>query len=450
MILARLTGPHVPRFVAAGDFEQPYIVMEFVAGRSLKSLLDKTPLPPDGGRAHRRQDRLRAARPPSPARHPSRPQAEQRHPARQRRGGADRLRPVAPRPASRSDRRGVRRPGRHRALHRARAGAARARRSAQRHLRARRHSLFPRHRRAAVRRAAARRRMAAPAVARSVTRRDGGTRRCRPGCRRSSCAASRSIPAERYATAAQLAFDLQHPDQVRLTERAERRERDGPVAVAMRWLRARKPPPRAPPQPRRPAVARADHHGGDRSCARTRRRCATRSRLRCGACSRPSRRARLACVNVLKTSRIALDPAGGRAGPQSASAAAGRAQALGARAAGRERPHHLSRVRIDRPGRRRCVDYARNNHVDHIVIGARGSSPLRRYLGSVSAQVVARGAVHRHGRATARCAHAARVQLKAAGFHLSVAFPAANRLHFAENASATLPASSSPWAANSR
>src|SRR5258708_26475479 len=47
MILARLSGPHVPRFVAAGDFEQPYIVMEFVAGRPLKTLLEKTPLPPD-------------------------------------------------------------------------------------------------------------------------------------------------------------------------------------------------------------------------------------------------------------------------------------------------------------------------------------------------------------------------------------------------------------------
>jgi len=46
MILARLSGPHVPRFVAAGDFEQPYIVMEFVAGRPVKTLLEKTPLPP--------------------------------------------------------------------------------------------------------------------------------------------------------------------------------------------------------------------------------------------------------------------------------------------------------------------------------------------------------------------------------------------------------------------
>ena len=46
MILARLSGPHVPRFVAAGDFEQPYIVMEFVTGRSLRGLLEQTPLPP--------------------------------------------------------------------------------------------------------------------------------------------------------------------------------------------------------------------------------------------------------------------------------------------------------------------------------------------------------------------------------------------------------------------
>ena len=46
MILAKLAGPHVPRFVAAGDFERPYIVMEFVAGRSVKALLQKTPLLP--------------------------------------------------------------------------------------------------------------------------------------------------------------------------------------------------------------------------------------------------------------------------------------------------------------------------------------------------------------------------------------------------------------------
>jgi len=46
MILPRLEGPHVPRFVAAGDFERPYIVMELVPGRPLKALLPHTPLPP--------------------------------------------------------------------------------------------------------------------------------------------------------------------------------------------------------------------------------------------------------------------------------------------------------------------------------------------------------------------------------------------------------------------
>jgi protein-serine/threonine kinase len=35
------------------------------------------------------------------------------------------------------------------------------------------------------------------------------------------------------------------------------------------------------------------------------------------------------------------------------------------------------------------VDFARRNQIDHIVMGARGNSALRRYLGSVSSQVVA-------------------------------------------------------------
>jgi nucleotide-binding universal stress UspA family protein len=35
------------------------------------------------------------------------------------------------------------------------------------------------------------------------------------------------------------------------------------------------------------------------------------------------------------------------------------------------------------------IAFARHNRVDRIVIGARGSSVLRRYLGSVSAHVVA-------------------------------------------------------------
>lgn len=45
MILPRLSGPHVPKFVAAGDFSvQPYIVMEYVSGDSMMPLLRKLPL----------------------------------------------------------------------------------------------------------------------------------------------------------------------------------------------------------------------------------------------------------------------------------------------------------------------------------------------------------------------------------------------------------------------
>ena len=46
MILPRLTGPHVPRFIASGGFDrQPYLVMERIPGRSLLPLIDDLPRP---------------------------------------------------------------------------------------------------------------------------------------------------------------------------------------------------------------------------------------------------------------------------------------------------------------------------------------------------------------------------------------------------------------------
>jgi nucleotide-binding universal stress UspA family protein len=48
MILPRLTGRHVPRFVAAGDLAvQPYVVMEFIPGSTLVARLPDLPLPYD-------------------------------------------------------------------------------------------------------------------------------------------------------------------------------------------------------------------------------------------------------------------------------------------------------------------------------------------------------------------------------------------------------------------
>jgi eukaryotic-like serine/threonine-protein kinase len=43
---------------------------------------------------------------------------------------------------------------------------------------------------------------------------------------------------DRYASAAQVAFDLTHPDQVVPTERARRRRRLGPGKVFLKWVRA--------------------------------------------------------------------------------------------------------------------------------------------------------------------------------------------------------------------
>jgi eukaryotic-like serine/threonine-protein kinase len=46
MILPRLSGPHVPRFVAQGEFEvQPYLVLERIPGPSLLPMLEQLPLP---------------------------------------------------------------------------------------------------------------------------------------------------------------------------------------------------------------------------------------------------------------------------------------------------------------------------------------------------------------------------------------------------------------------
>ncbi len=47
MILKRLTGPHVPRYAGSGDLSRvPYIAMEFVEGVNLAKLAAEAPLPP--------------------------------------------------------------------------------------------------------------------------------------------------------------------------------------------------------------------------------------------------------------------------------------------------------------------------------------------------------------------------------------------------------------------
>jgi nucleotide-binding universal stress UspA family protein len=191
----------------------------------------------------------------------------------------------------------------------------------------------------------------------------------------------------RYETAAQLRFALQHPEDVVLTARAERRTRDGVATVFMRWLANRNAPhlrarEAARLLDRSPIIMGAVDLSPDAEGLREALANALRRILK----TEPA--ARLACVNVLKTSRIALDRLQDEFGrnPHLQRLIELRHWARALPVAEDRITYHV----FESPDPATAIlDYARNNNVDHIVLGARGTSPLRRYLGSVSAQVVA-------------------------------------------------------------
>jgi nucleotide-binding universal stress UspA family protein len=192
---------------------------------------------------------------------------------------------------------------------------------------------------------------------------------------------------ERYDTAAQLAFALRHPDQVELTVRAERTSSDSRIKVARRWLRALG----MHPDPQHSArigvlaapilVVAVDLARGAERLAETLREAAYKL-----LASQP--RSRLACVTVLKTARIAIEADGGEGGT---SAHVQRLVELRHWAAPLELPQNRITFHVlQAPDPAAAiVQFACANHADHILIGARGSSAFRRYLGSVSSQVVA-------------------------------------------------------------
>ena len=189
----------------------------------------------------------------------------------------------------------------------------------------------------------------------------------------------------RYPNAAQLAHDLRHPDQVQLTARAEKRERDGFFATLRR--RGEAPhmlidpaPERAPEASDAPIVAAAVNLDDmTPELAEQLRRTALRILERA-----PD--ARLAVLNVLKLNRIALDQTLDEDGHNK------HIQRL----VGLKdwaRPMKISQGRITYhvleaiDPADTLLDYARVNNVDHIVMGARANSTMRKILGSVSGKV---------------------------------------------------------------
>jgi eukaryotic-like serine/threonine-protein kinase len=202
-------------------------------------------------------------------------------------------------------------------------------------------------------------------------------------------------PGLRHQSAAQLAFDLQNPAQVLLTERATRSARSSGLQTARRWFAAVGAEPAADASAvaqtaRSPILMAAVEVAG----AEPRLLDAVRTAVQRLLQTEPG--ARLACVAVMKINRIGMDELLDKDGSskhvnllvQLKHWARPVQQALAAEHVafdGRVTFHVLEAP--DAAGA--IIDYARKNHVDHIVMGARSSGGLRRYLGSVSAKVAA-------------------------------------------------------------
>jgi eukaryotic-like serine/threonine-protein kinase len=386
MILPRLSGPHVPRFVAAGDFERPYIVMEYIAGRPVKSYLEKTPLSAtevaeigakiafalhDVHRQHVIHLDLK------PSNVILRDDGEavlidfglSRHEQLPDLVGEEFDDPVGTGPYVAPEQ------------------VLRDRGDPRSDLFALGVILYFL--------CTGERPFGEPQTAGEWKRRlwrdpfpPSHWNKLVPGWLQEIILRCLEVdPNARYATAAQLAFDLQHPEDVALTTRAARTERDGSLTVFKRWLNARG----AQPIRRRslsgllsraPIIMVAIDLSPEAEALSEALTVAVRRVL----LTEPS--ARLACVNVRKTALMAPDA---MEDAHARNPHLQRLIELKHWARGFPIPESRTTYHVieSSDAAAAIVDYARNTRVDHIVIGARSTSALRRYLGSVSAKVVA-------------------------------------------------------------
>src|SRR5215211_6208768 len=197
-------------------------------------------------------------------------------------------------------------------------------------------------------------------------------------------------PVWRHPTASQLAFELAHPEQVKLTARSERLQRD-PLSTVWRRRFNRdltQPKPKSDVAAQLASgpivVVALDTEEGSGTLNECLRRTAAQLLQ-----TLPS--ARLACLNVLRLGRITidrtLDEQGNNKHIDRLVALRHWAQPLELDDS-RLTVHVLEAV----DPAAAILEFTRVNHVDHIVIGARQNSMLRTLLGSVSAKVAAEAA----------------------------------------------------------
>ncbi|MBW8845074.1 MAG: protein kinase [Burkholderiales bacterium] len=198
-------------------------------------------------------------------------------------------------------------------------------------------------------------------------------------------------PERRYQSAAQLALDLREPAGVVLTARAEKLQVSGTMRRLKRWFFAlgSEPEPAAPAgqQLARSPIVMAAVDVDNATPELLAQLCETVRRI-----VQTETGARLACVSVMKVNRIGIDELTDQHGQ---SLHVKQLIALKHWARPISKALNLEDGRLtfhvleapDAAGA--IIDFAHRNGVDHIVMGARGASALRRYLGSVSGQVVA-------------------------------------------------------------
>ncbi|MBQ0960745.1 protein kinase [Ideonella sp. 4Y11] len=199
-------------------------------------------------------------------------------------------------------------------------------------------------------------------------------------------------PEQRYQSAAQLSLDLQNPTQIALTRRAERLQQSSAFKRMKRWFFA------LGSEPDNRAVSAAElvkkspiiMAAVDIDSASSQLLEQLRETVRRIVLTEPG--ARLACVSVMKTARIGMDEL---VDAQGHSVHVKQLVNLKHWARPISKSLNLDDGRLtfhvlEAPDPAAAIiDFAKRNHVDHIVMGARGQSALRRYLGSVSSQVVA-------------------------------------------------------------
>lgn len=199
-------------------------------------------------------------------------------------------------------------------------------------------------------------------------------------------------PENRWQSAAQLSLALQAPLQVPLTKRADKLTRSSGFTRFKRWFFAMgsEPENRSVTNTElmsQNAIIMAAVDVDSASSALLEK---LRETVRRIVHTEPG--ARLACVSVMKTARIGMDELVDKDGH---SVHVKQLVNLKHWARPISKSLNLDDGRLtfhvlEAPDAAAAlVDFARRNQVDHIVMGARGNSALRRFLGSVSSQVVA-------------------------------------------------------------